>query len=317
MSAITGLGTTYNLPNYAGELILVTPTETPFLTAIGGLTSRAADAVVTATEFTWQTEDLEGPSQPAILEGADPVYTERTRLLVSNVCQIFQQGVTLSYTKMAAINQLAMNGNGEAQPVDNEMDHQITLRLKAIARNIEYSFLNGVYQKPSDNTTARKTRGLLASIATNVVTNGTPTALTRAMVNSLLKAVFDSRGIHGELEPTLMVNSFQKQQLSAIYLVNGRLETSRDVGGVSVTQIVSDFGPINVMVNRYMPADQVAFTHLGACKPKFLLIPNKGFLFMEPLSQSGAAVKAQIYGEIGLQYGDEGLHGLISGLTTS
>ena len=37
MAAVAGQGTTFNLPNYHGELFTVTPTETPFLSAIGGL----------------------------------------------------------------------------------------------------------------------------------------------------------------------------------------------------------------------------------------------------------------------------------------
>jgi len=38
MAGITGQGTTYNLPNYVGELFAVSPEDTPFLSSIGGLT---------------------------------------------------------------------------------------------------------------------------------------------------------------------------------------------------------------------------------------------------------------------------------------
>jgi hypothetical protein len=41
--------------------------------------------------------------------------------------------------------------------------------LQQMVRDINWSFINGVYQKPSDNTTARKTRGILAAITSNVV----------------------------------------------------------------------------------------------------------------------------------------------------
>ena len=37
MAGITGLGTTYNLPNYTGILHLLSRAETPFFSAIGGL----------------------------------------------------------------------------------------------------------------------------------------------------------------------------------------------------------------------------------------------------------------------------------------
>ena len=38
MPQVTGIGTTWNLPNYAGELFTADPTQTPFLSMIGGLT---------------------------------------------------------------------------------------------------------------------------------------------------------------------------------------------------------------------------------------------------------------------------------------
>jgi hypothetical protein len=37
MAGITGQGTTFGLPNYTGELMQISPSETPFLSAIGGL----------------------------------------------------------------------------------------------------------------------------------------------------------------------------------------------------------------------------------------------------------------------------------------
>ena len=38
MAGVSGIGTTFNLPNYHGELFSVTPSDTPLLSAIGGLT---------------------------------------------------------------------------------------------------------------------------------------------------------------------------------------------------------------------------------------------------------------------------------------
>ena len=37
MAGITGLGTTYNLPNYTGILYQLSRAETPFFSTIGGL----------------------------------------------------------------------------------------------------------------------------------------------------------------------------------------------------------------------------------------------------------------------------------------
>ena len=103
MAGISALGTTYNLPNYTGVLFGLTPADTPFFSAIGGLTGGMQ---TTSTEFEWQTYDLRDASQPAILEGADaPALTGRARANVTNVCQIHHSALGVSYTKLAAVGQ--------------------------------------------------------------------------------------------------------------------------------------------------------------------------------------------------------------------
>src|SRR5690606_8240445 len=89
-------------------------------------------------------------------------------------------------------------------------------------------------------------------------------------------------------------------------------EQTRSVGGVSVQTIETDFGRLNIMLNRHMPADVLAVVSLDECAPVFLEIPGKGFLFVEPLAKEGASDRNQIYGEIGLEYGNEKAHGKIT-----
>src|SRR5215470_13449300 len=99
MSGITALGTTYNLPNYGGILFALTPADTPFFSAIGGLTGGGQ---TTDTEFEWQTYDLRAAGQPNVLEGANaPTGQSRVRAQVKNVTQIHQEAVEISYTKQA------------------------------------------------------------------------------------------------------------------------------------------------------------------------------------------------------------------------
>lgn len=171
MAGITGLGTTYNLPNYTGLLFGLTPSDTPFFSAIGGLSSGGQ---TTSTEFEWQTYDLRAAGQNVALEGATaPTAVERVRANVTNVCQIQQSKVSVSYSKLAAVGQKAGSNNEAANPVRSELDWQVEQELKGMVRDIEYSFLRGMYVKPTDNNTARKTRGLLQAITTNAVDYGT------------------------------------------------------------------------------------------------------------------------------------------------
>ena len=312
MGAVSGLGDSYDLPNYVGELFNVTPNDTPFLSAIGGMTGGKS---VTSKQFTWQTVDNAAAAQTAVVEGADPVYAERTRSEVTNVTQIMQYGVNVSYTKQAATGNLSGESIIGNQPVQDELAFQLDMAMKRAARDIEFSFLQGTYVADTDLATARQTRGMLEAISTNEVA-AAAAALDQAKVDAALKLMADS-GAPFET-PVIMANAFQKQKLSSIYgSALSLAPRDRNVGGVNIQTIETDFGEVGIVYDRHLPADDVIIVDLAFCKPVFLDIPGKGHFFVEPLAQSGAAYKFQVYGEIGLEYGPEQFHAKITNLSTS
>jgi len=394
MSGITGLGTNYNLPNYTGILHQLTPDDTPFFSAIGGLTGGGQS---TDTQFEWQQYDLRAAGQPEVVEGAPaPTAQGRVRGNVSNVCQIHQEKVSVAYSKIAAVGKKAGLNNEATNPVRDEVDWQVEVMLKQMVRDVEYSFVNGLYQLPADNTTGRKTRGILDAIETNIVNAGTAlpattavaatnlftstahgltagdtvvfTALTggagllvdvtyyviasglaantfrlstakggtevdvttdlsastayegvdltTTVVDDLLQAVYDNGGISEQDTATLMVNSAQKRKLTKAYAAayGQYQETSRNVGGVNLTTLETDFGRLNVMLNRYVPQHRLIVTSLEQCTPVFLEVPDKGHFFAEPLAKTGASDDVQLYGEVGLGYGTEKSHGTVLAL---
>ena len=312
MGAITGQGESYNLPNFVGELFNVSPTDTPLLSAIGGMTGGKS---VTSKQFTWQTTDLAGATQTAVVEGADPTMKGRTRSEVINVAQIMQYGVEVSYTKQAAVGNLSGESIIGNQPVQDELAFQLDMAMKTAARDIEHSFIQGTYVADTNITTARKTRGMLEAVTTNEVA-GAAGALDQAKVESALKQMADS-GAPFEM-PVIFANAFQKQKLSAIYSSALALAPrDRNIGGVNITTIETDFGQVGIVFERHIPADDVLIADLAFMKPVFLDIPGKGHFFVEPLAQTGAAYKYQVYGEIGLEYGPEQFHAKITNLATS
>ena len=312
MGAITGQGQSFNLPNYVGELFNVSPTDTPLLSAIGGMTGGKS---VTSKQFTWQTTDLAGAAQTAVVEGADPTMKGRTRSEVSNVTQIMQYGVEVSYTKQAAVGNLSGESIIGNQPVQDELAFQLDMAMKTAARDIEHSFIQGTYVADTNITTARKTRGMLAAVTTNEVA-GAAGALDQAKVESALKKMADS-GAPFEM-PVIFANAFQKQKLSSIYSSALALAPrDRSIGGVNITTIETDFGQVGIVYERHIPADDVLIADLAFMKPVFLDIPGKGHFFVEPLAQTGAAYKYQVYGEIGLEYGPEQFHAKITNLSVA
>ncbi|MDN6489332.1 MAG: DUF5309 domain-containing protein, partial [Yaniella sp.] len=109
MPGITGMGTTYNLPNYVGDLFAASREDTPLLSAIGGLTGGES---VGSTVFEWQGYDLrDADDGRQRLEGANaPDGEQRTRYNASNVLEIHQEAVDISYTKQGASRQRSTAG---------------------------------------------------------------------------------------------------------------------------------------------------------------------------------------------------------------
>lgn len=398
MGTVSGLGTTFNLPNFHGELIAITPTDTPLLSAAGGI---GGGASTSSTRFEWQTEDLRAPEIRARLEGADaPTAEERSRSNVDNVVQIFQEAVSTSYTKQATSGQYKTveaapwtSADGSGNPIADEHGHQVANALKTIARDVNFSFWHGVESNPSSNASARQTGGLLsvisgtnrvatgevvnASAATDTITGthafsngdkvvftnvgastairqdtvyyvvnvsttvsfkvsatlggsaitiGTATVsvieagttLTVDLVNSFMQAVWDNGGISEQETATLFVSSRQKRALTAAYAAEyakaDPFGGTRNVGGLNMQTLETDFGTLNIAIERALAADTIALVSLEQIDPVFLEIPGKGVLFEEELARTGASIKSQIYGEIGLKYGNALSHGVIRGL---
>lgn len=316
MAGISGQGTTYNLPNFVGELFAVSREDTPFLSAIGGLTGgKSANG---SPEFTWSTYDLrDAEDDRQRKEGQDaPTAEARVRGTGSNVLEIHQEQVAVSYTKQAANRYISTNSAanlpGGANAVQDELGWQIQQELKQVARDVNASFLTGTYQKPANNDTARKTRGLLSAITTNVTTPSGAN-LTADHVLDLMQEIWDNGGIRETETRALLCGSRMKRRLTKAFVTDKSYqEQTRNVGGVNLQQIETDFGRASVMLEPAIPADVLVVVSLDECAPVFLEIPGKGHFFAEPLAKTGASEKVQIYGEIGLEYGLESHHGKLT-----
>lgn len=320
MVGIIGQGTTFNLPNYVGELFAASPEDTPLLSAIGGLTGGRSTSG--SRSFEWQGYDLRDADEARQrLEGQDaPDGEARVRYNASNVVEIHQEAVELSYTRQAtngtrtvAAGETEVNIGGTSIPA-SELAWQLDQQFKQIARDVEKTFIVGQYANPTDNTAPRKTRGLVEAITTNVATTD---ALTEDAVIELFQEVWTNGGIQEGGTRTVIVNASLKRQLTKIFVKDaGYTEATRNVGGVNLQTFETDFGTANIMLNRYMPANKLVVASLEELAPRFLEIPGKGHFFAEPLAKTGASDKVQIYGEIGLEYGNELKHGVLEVVTT-
>ncbi|MDE5641570.1 MAG: DUF5309 domain-containing protein, partial [Bifidobacterium castoris] len=159
-----------------------------------------------------------------------------------------------------------------------------------------------------------KTRGLFEAIPTNTHTTTHPAkTLTEDDVLDLMQLAWDNGGIRESETRTIVVNSDLKRALTRIFIKDaGYKEETRNVGGVNLQTIETDFGRCNIMLDAMMPKDKLLVLSLEQLAPRFLEIPGKGHFFVEPLAKTGAADKVQIYGEIGLEYGAEKAHAALT-----
>jgi hypothetical protein len=321
--------TSYDLPNYVGELFLKSERPNALLNLIGnpagpnGGQFRQVGNTEFAMGVNWTTGTA---SQPSILEGAAPTDSQFSLTQTQNVLQIFQKSVDLSYSLQGRQSSIAgvavvpgAGGNGALiQPGSPEF--QIQANVQQIAREMNLSFLRGAYQKPTDNTTARRTRGIRTAVTTNVAANsGTPRALTKAIVDNALLAwadagMFTPGATLWALCPAAQMNNlialFEAVPLSQVNQVPGS-----QVAGLQLRELYTRMAKINVVYEFDMPAGEILFIQPEKCRAVTMPIPGKGTLFVEPIAKTGASDKSQIYGEWGIDYTDEIFHGLIDDLS--
>lgn len=320
MANTNATGTIWNCPNYTGELFLIGANQTPFLNMIGGLQGGNVTMVGGFQFPLAQPWALESASQPEVTETSSltaPTPWTYVRGQDVNTVQIFHRAVTISYAKQSVGAQISADGttglvdSSFRQPVQNEKDFQIAANLRQISVNADYTFLNGTYQQATDAATAAKTRGIITACSTNTV-NASNATLSRTLVNQLIKEMADNGAQFQNC--VIFCNAFQKQKISEIY---GYAPQDRNVGGVNISQIETDFAMLGVVWAPHVPAATLLIADLAVCKPVFLPVPDKGVLFYEELDKDGAAEKGQIYGQMGIDYGPEEYHGTITSLATS
>lgn len=313
---VTGIGTTWNLPNYAGELFTADPTQTPFLSMIGGLTGgKQTDNYEFPTAVLF---DYPAAAQPEISETASataPAASAIARSQESNVVQIHQEVIDLTYAKLSNGGRMSgINTAGQSANPADEKAWQIQQKLIKIARDVEFSFLRGSYQKSTAANVANKTRGMLELAATVNTVDGVKAAITTDMIKALMLEMADNGAYFNNM--ILFAGAKQKQAITSLYekQLGYNQGAARNVGGMNVTEIETDFCKLGIVWDRFMPDDSILIADVAHIAPVFQAVPGKGVLFEEELAKVGASDRIQIYGQIGLAHGPAFLHGSITNL---
>lgn len=297
--------------NYLGKLFLVGAYQTPLLNMMGGM-----GAGKTTKSFTFpvaQPWSLTAASQPAISEATSVTTntaTTVTRGQDYNTVQIFQETVEVSHAKQSTTGEFSGIQILGDQPVMDEYEFQKMAALRQMAIDMEFTFFQGAYQLASDASTAAKSRGLENAISTNEVAAGS-VALSKALIDEALRT---GAGNGAQFENmVLFANAFQLQKISDIY---GYAPEDREIGGVAIKTIYTDFAKVGVVYAPQMPTDEIYIVDMSVMAPVFCPVNGQVMVF-EDLAQIAASKKGQWYAQVGLDYGPEEYHMSVTGLATS
>ena len=309
------LATSFGVLNYSGMLFNKGNTRTPLSAIIGGRAKTTNHVeFVTGQEYTAGGDG----SQPEISENASltaPAASVVTREQKTNVTQIFQESVGISYAKQSNMGTLAgVNiANQQANPV-NELDFQVAAKIQKINRDIEYTFINGVFNKATSDATANKTRGLIPAITTNVTAMGNKPLGLWDIADMVKK-------IYGANAPTdglcLWCDAITLFQINADAVQNGLtvIPAAREINGIALSSVVTPIGVVYLYLGECLPAGTALLLNLDVIAPVYQPVPGKGNFFLEQLAKVGAGEKYQLFGQSGLDHGPEWYHGKFTGIS--
>ena len=304
--------TLLNFYDLRNELYTANQLNTPLLTMSGGLTG---GLVTKNFDFPTSVQYAHDPAaQNTVSEFASltaPAINNLVRAQVPNTCQIHHHAIQVSYKHLASMDRLSgIATAGVDVNVQDEVDFQIARRLEAIARDVEVSFINGQYVPVVDQTTVAQTRGICGAagvcrdLAGGTAIDALGNPLDLAMMQNFFLTMYDNGAMFNTL--VLFMGGRLKQAVSGIY---GFAPTSRNVGGVNIEQIVTDFGNVGIVASRLTPADTIAAVEMSVVAPVFQEVPGKGTIFYEELAKTGGSVHGQVFGMIGFDHGPAFAHG--------
>ena len=250
------------------EIKLVSPTDTPLTTLLMG-----RGQVVPANDITvtWREKELNSDRGTLKLEGAEAgdVITS-SRKTLSNVCQIIEKVTQVSGTARS------LNPKG----INDVFNSEVQDRLVETKRDMEWYFLNGT-----------KALNLVAS--GNVVE--TKGALTEEHFLDALQKMWE-HGAQGEYFSFVnanvkrMINNLAKAGNNVRFL--GDNGSMQNVLGIGVQKIVTDFGEISLVLDRYADTKTILTVDLGEVQ-----IAELRGTFYEDLPKAGDYFKGHVLNE--------------------
>lgn len=290
-------------------IFMISPTETPFMSAIG----KGSKAVATYHE--WQTDSLSSTTTNAQIEGDDlNALTATPTVRMGNYLQISTKGVVVSGTLEAVLKAGRRS----------ELAYSIAKRGKELKRDMEFAITQNQAGSAGSASVGRKLRALESWYSSNsiggtsyatatgitaTVTDGTQRALTESLLKTVLRNCFTSGG-----EPKMvMCGAFNKQTISSFTGNATRMDKSEDKKLYAAIDVyASDYGELKVTPNRFQRDRTAHVLDLDYWAAAFLRP-----ITIEEIAKTGDSSKKLIVTEYTLESRNEAASGAVADLTTS
>jgi hypothetical protein len=295
-----------------GDIIYdVSPTETPFLSAI-------PKGKATSTKHEWLTRALTAASgSNAVIEG-DDATTDAANANVRkfNYTQISDKVARVSGT------QEAVNNAGMSNTMAREMED----KMKELKLDVEKTLLQDVAYVAGNDTLARKMAGLSCYVFTNISKASDGTAATgdgsdaytegtaRAFTETLLEAALATGWTNGANPSLGILNAFQKRKIATF---SGSSTKQSNGDGRKVTNNVEIYiDPLGTEI-RFVPCRQAPTNTVFLVDPEFLEFSTLRNFQTKDLAKTGDSERKQIIVEYTMEVRNELAHCAVMDLTTS
>lgn len=315
MASTSGTGQSYNDVNVIGEFLTTGYSNTPFLDAIGFLNGARR---ITAQEFAMSSSSsLDAGSQgnviseTASLTAGTPDFYAKAQAY--NMTQIMKYELAISNLREAANQQLGDTVIEIGGLADNtsEFSRQIQLKLIQMKNDLEFSLIQGAYTARSAVGTVVATGGVLDStigVSTNTV-DASSAALEKDMIDELLVEMADNGAPMQDI--VIVGKNTYLPQISEIY---GFQPQARDIGGIAIKQIVTDFGTVSVIGTKNAKANTLAFIDMSYIRTAVLPHSGGQDILLREYEDGASAKKAYLEGFMGADFYHESYHGSITSI---
>lgn len=300
-----------NREDLLDKITNISPTDVPFVSAIGRATAKA-------TYHEWQTEVLTAAAGNAQLQGDDvtfgsPILTTR----VGNRTQISRKEVIVSGTQ-EAVDKAGRN---------SELVRQMANKRAELKRDQEFVLLSNQAPVTGNSSTAPQLRPVCGWYATNdsrgaggadgttsaAATDGTQRTFTEAMLATAMQAAWTQGG-----NPSMLLAGPKQRAVVSTFTGGGTKFQQMDDTKLSVTiqTYVGDFGTVKVVTDRFVRGGQTtADREVHIIDPKLwalaVLRPFQGI----DLAKTGDSEKGVVLTEYTLECLQEAGNAVIADLT--